>query len=338
MLRPALRRIRKQQRMIGRLLTLERQYYAGALHPSMWRRGFTSNRVYSYPGIEDRSLPYITDVAFHRHANALNSPSAQMLVQHKQVFAEALTARGLAGSAPETYGIVSARGFRARSADALERLRAQDLVVLKPTAGYGGGGVRLVPASEAESTVTDARHDLVVQERVVQHPELRAIHPGGLNTVRVLAVRLPDDGPVLAAAVHRWGNAASGPVDNLSAGGISSSVDVATGRLGPARGRARGRHRPEHDRHPDTGAPITGVVVPQWPAVCALALRLMDAFPELDVVGWDIAVSDRGPLVIEGNGASPAVSIFQFHGPFVHDPRVRRFFVGKGMLPARREA
>ncbi|MCV2490721.1 hypothetical protein OF117_15280 [Geodermatophilus sp. YIM 151500] len=332
MLRAAARWVRDAERVAGRLLRLERSDYAGALHPAMWRRGFLSNRRYAYPGIEDRSLPYISDLAFHTRARALNTPAAQVLVQHKHVFADALAARGLAACAPEVYATIGPGGLRVRSPGHGDRLRAQDLVVVKPTSGYGGGGVRLVTPAEAEATVADPRCDLIVQERVLQHPELRAVNPGSLNTLRVLAVRLPGHGPLLAAAVQRWGRVGTGPVDNLSAGGLCSAVDLDTGRLGPAVGRPRDRRRVEHDTHPDSGARIAGVLVPQWPQVRDLAFRLMAAFPELDHVGWDIAVTDRGPLVIEGNGSMPGVNVFQFHGPFLTDPRLLEYYVGKGML------
>ena len=43
----------------------------------------------------------------------------------------------------------------------------------------------------------------MVQERLRQHPVLEAVNPGSLNTMRVLALRLPEDGPVIVAAVHR---------------------------------------------------------------------------------------------------------------------------------------
>jgi hypothetical protein len=254
------------------------------------------------------------------------------------VFADALTARGLGSSAPELYGTVTADGFLPRSPGALERLLQQETVVLKPTSGRGGSGVRLVPPTEVADLVAPGGTELLVQERIVPHPDIAAIYPGSLNTVRVLAVRLPGSGPVLAAAIHRWGAAGTGPVDNISSGGLCSAVDLETGRLGPAVGRPRARSRPEFDRHPDTGAPITGVLVPDWPAVRDLALRLMAAFPEVAHVGWDLAVSDRGVQVIEGNGNMPAVYIFQFHGSFLGDPRLRDYYRSKGLLPSRGSA
>lgn len=325
--------LRRDARALVRLAKLEYEH-GGGVSPSMLRRGFLSNRRYFYPGIEDRSVPFVSDVAVHMHSHRLNTTTGRALVRHKHVFAEALLARGLADFAPETYGLVTRRGLLARSGDAAERLRAQDMVVLKPWVGLGGTAVRLAPAQEVFDLTVRQGQELVVQERLVQHPDLRPINPHALNTARLLTVRLPD-GPVVAAASHRWGTERSGAVDNVASGGLTSSVDKETGRLGPATETVHGRQVISHDRHPETGVQVAGVVLPQWAEVRDLALRLMNAFPELDHVGWDIAVTDRGPRVVEGNAGMPALTPFQLSGSFLRDDHLRAFYIRHGMLPAR---
>jgi hypothetical protein len=333
--KPSLRRLRRYGHTMLRLAREEREQYAGALHPSMWRRGFLSNRLYIYPGIEDPSLPYINDVRIHLHSHTLNTPAARTMMKNKLFFADALEARGMGPWAPHAYGTLTDRGFRPRSAAAREHLLTQKTVVLKPVSGMGGEGVRMVPVPELEGLGAEAGREYLVQERLVQHPELRRISPGSLNTARLLSVRLPGQGDVLAAATHRFGTAASWPVDNVAAGGLDCGVDVTTGRMGPLREFPRDRHRVEHDRHPDTGAHVTGTIVPQWPEVRQLAQRLMIAFPELDHVGWDIAVTDRGPRVVEGNADMPALMPIQMDGPFLNDPRLREYYVRHGLLSPR---
>jgi hypothetical protein len=326
-----LKRVRGNMRVVGRLVRMERESYPGRLHPSMWRRGFLSSRVNSYPGVEDPSVPYIDDVRYQFRCSSLNPPWGRILLQDKNVFADALAARGLGACAPEVYGLVTPQGLRARSRSAHERLRDQDTVVLKPTTGYGGRAVRLASPREVESMAAPTGTALLVQERVTQHPALSRINPHSLNTIRVLTVRLPD-GPVLAVATHRWGTARSAPVDNVSSGGLASEVNLATGQLSPARRLAHDGRPVEFDDHPDTGARIAGVVVPHWSAVRDLTVRLMDAFPEVDHVGWDLAVSDHGVRVIEGNGTTPEVPGMQIHGSFLQDPRLREYYERKGLL------
>jgi hypothetical protein len=319
-------------RLVGRFARLERSHYAGAVHPGLWRRGFLSSRLYQYPGIEDPALPYVNDLKMHTRMGALNGAAAKTLLRDKNAFADALVARGLGAQAPEVYGTVSGGRFRPRSEAARERLRAQESVVLKPLDGNGGHGLRVVPGAEVEGTASSSSADLLVQERLRQHPVLARVNPDSLNTLRILALRL-QDGPVIAAVVHRWGVAGSGAVDNVSSGGLSSSVDLETGLLGPAVGRPRDRRRVEHDTHPDTGEQIAGVGVPLWPEVLDLTRRLMTAFSEVDHVGWDLAVTDRGAAVIEGNGSMPNLNLFQYHGSFLQDERLREYYVRNRLLP-----
>jgi D-alanine-D-alanine ligase-like ATP-grasp enzyme len=44
--------------------------------------------------------------------------------------------------------------------------------------------------------------------------------------------------------------------------------------------------------------------------VKALAESAALAFPSLKIIGWDICISDRGPLIIEGN-SSPGLALIQ---------------------------
>ena len=64
-----------------------------------------------------------------------------------------------------------------------------------------------------------------------------------------------------------------------------------------------------------------------------LVLRAMRAFPDAIHIGWDVAVSDRGPLIIEGNARMPAIRVVQAHGPFALDPACREFYQRWGLLP-----
>jgi glutathione synthase/RimK-type ligase-like ATP-grasp enzyme len=67
------------------------------------------------------------------------------------------------------------------------------------------------------------------------------------------------------------------------------------------------------DRHPNTGAAIVGRQLPQWEEIKALAVQAHRAFDDRVIVGWDIGVTDQGPLVVEGN-SSPDLDIVQRFG------------------------
>lgn len=329
---PVLQRVTGGARLLARLARLELADAPAARDPSLWRRGFLSSRRALYPGIEDPSVPYLSDLTLERRLYGINSRTARVLLGDKLVFFEALTARGLGDRAPEVYGTARGGSFRPRSEQARQAFLEQADVIVKPVAGRAGRGVRrLAPAQVLSGDL--GGEEVVVQQRVAAVPEWAAVNPASLNTTRVVTVRPREGPPVVAAAVQLYGTAGSGVVDNLSEGGICSRVDLADGRLGPAVGDPRQGRRTSYDVHPDTGLPLAGATVPGWPALRGLALELMAAFPEADHVGWDLCLTPDGPRVVEGNGASPSLVIVQVHGPFLADPVVRRCYAEHGLHP-----
>jgi hypothetical protein len=99
-------------------------------------------------------------------------------------------------------------------------------------------------------------------------------------------------------------------VDNIHAGGIAAPVDLATGRLGRATDLGVRVDSAWHARHPVTGAPIEGRILPLWPEALELVKRAHDLIGDRVVVGWDVAILDDGPCLIEGNG-KPDVDLIQ---------------------------
>ena len=64
------------------------------------------------------------------------------------------------------------------------------------------------------------------------------------------------------------------------------------------------------DVHPTTGGRITGREIPMWEEVCDLVRRAHGAFEDWVVIGWDVAVTASGPLLVEGNNG-PDIDLIQ---------------------------
>jgi hypothetical protein len=143
---------------------------------------------------------------------------------------------------------------------------------------------------------------LLIQPCIRNHRDLLALTPGGLCTVRVVTYRTPGERARVLLAAYKMPTGDS-PADNFHTGGIVAPVDIDTGMLGPAIRRA-GRVLVPVDRHPDTGAVIEGHVLPWWPETMALATQALDAAHQRPTIGWDIAITDDGPVLIEGNSMS----------------------------------
>ena len=140
------------------------------------------------------------------------------------------------------------------------------------------------------------------------HPALAPLSDGALCTVRVMTVRLPDAPPEPVGAVIRSPRPGA-VVDNFDAGGFASAVELATGRL------RRTIRQDERSRifvcpSPHAGAGDAGLALPDWPACLALAVRAHALVPALPVAGWDVALTDEGPVLTEGN-TFPCASLMQ---------------------------
>lgn len=127
---------------------------------------------------------------------------------------------------------------------------------------------------------------------------------GGLCTVRVVTVRPHGGRAELVLGLYKM-TVGEAVADNFHFGNIIAPVDIATGRLGAGIWHRDGVLKPV-ERHPDSGAVIEGYRVPFWDGAVSIALRGLDAARLVTSLGWDIAITDDGPVVVEANtGSSP---------------------------------
>lgn len=191
--------------------------------------------------------------------------------------------------------------------------------VIKPTLGSKGRAIRI--GCSLDEIAVYRGEDAILTAFVEQADYAKAIFPDALNTIRFLMLRDREGRPVAAAAIHRFGTAASVPVDNFSAGGLVAKVDLHTGRMSDAISIGADNRVLRQASHPGSGTAIAGVGVQHWDRVVDLVHALGRAFPEFVYVGWDIAVTEAGPVVIEGN-AHPSLRFFQLYDPLLDDPRL----------------
>lgn len=183
----------------------------------------------------------------------------------------------------------------------------------KPLAANMGRGARIVSADPDElRTIAEADQHMIFQPVVEQHPTLASLNPSSVNTIRINTLRTDDEveSHVATLRVGREGRI----VDNAAAGGMCVKIDMATGQLGPF-----ARTKPEistrkFERHPDTGVAFASIVVPHWQQVLDLVLRGARAMAPLRSLGWDVAVTPKGPVIIETNAAW-APEVFQLCQP-----------------------
>ncbi len=210
-------------------------------------------------------------------------------------------------------------------------LRDRRKVMVKPNSESGGKGVAKLASwdlSDPQRLYRSLRESGadIVEDVIVQHPAMAALNPSSTNTLRVVTI-INEQGPHVLYAHIRIGNS-DRPVDNLHSGGMFSPIDLDTGKIQyPAYDKARNTYT----HHPRTGVELQGYQIPYWRETRELCLKAALVVPQMRYVGWDVAITERGPIFVEGNNL-PGYDILQMP-PHTPDkigmlPRFREFVTG----------
>lgn len=177
--------------------------------------------------------------------------------------------------------------------------------MVKPINSSFGRGVKLVCAENKRKATAVfsmmlclSPDGFVAEERIIQCDELAAFHPQSVNTVRLITMRHEERVRIWYQS-FRIGKGKS-VVDNLGADGIGVIVDSETGTLGDAYDMMGNIY----EVHPDTGKQLKGYRIPRWNEAVDLAKELAQVVPDVRYVGWDLALTDNGWIMIEGNDKS----------------------------------
>lgn len=138
----------------------------------------------------------------------------------------------------------------------------------------------------------------IVESYINQHEALGKLYPHGVSSLRVVTVC--DKGKIQIILATLLVGAGGLSMSNFHQGGLRVPIDINTGELSEKGLRTKVK-RGWYTAHPDTGVPFKGFCIPHWSEVMNLVIRAHKCFPIIHSVGWDVAISTSGPLIIEGN-------------------------------------
>jgi hypothetical protein len=319
---------------------------------SAWRRGFLSQTYLLYDLDRNDPSDYLSDYAQRMRSARVNALYGFCL---SNKYGCALLMEHLGCAHPAVHGLVL-KGVLRRQDGTTPGDVAQYLIsliaregglVLKPVWSSKGRGIVFLTEKEGRlllngrtvsptdlPSVVRRLDNYLVTSFVAQAEYARRMYPEATNTIRLLtAWDLAQDAPFITVAAHRIGTSRSRPVDSFKGGlgGLSASLDMETGTLGPAVGMDSAGRRRSYSHHPETGAAIAGVQVPFWQAMKDMVLSAAGRTPQLPYVGWDMAVTDVGPCVIELNDRI-GLYVWEVHGGVLRDERVRIFLKSCGFI------
>lgn len=175
-------------------------------------------------------------------------------------------------------------------------------LVIKRHDGQCGIGVEVIQTAgltyEKLLDRMNKTNNTLVEEYIVQHPDLMALSPSGLNTVRIYTqLNKNDEVEILGCRLRISINSV---VDNLAAGNVAAPIDENTGIVtGP--GVYSHIAKADEYTHPITKIPIVGFRIPFWNQTIEFSKRAALHLKECRSIGWDIAITADGPELIEGN-------------------------------------
>ena len=147
----------------------------------------------------------------------------------------------------------------------------------------------------------------IFQELLRPHAAVEALIGARLSTVRVMVI-LGEDGPHILRATWRV-PVGEGPADVYWRGNMMGAIDPETGNV-ERLVRGSGLTLEHCEKHPETGAPLLGCAFPAWEDMKAIVLAAAATLPGLPLQGWDVALTERGPVLVElePDGGEPAVT------------------------------
>ena len=143
------------------------------------------------------------------------------------------------------------------------------------------------------------------QTRLAPHPKIVDLLGNQISTVRMF-VLVDGQGPVLLRASWKIPSGESVADNFWRSGNMLGGIDVETGRVIRVLRRTPTGSE-EVNAHPKTGTSFDGLVFPEWDRMREVVLQGSTAVPNCHFQGWDVALTDRGPVLVEleGDGGDP---------------------------------
>ena len=139
----------------------------------------------------------------------------------------------------------------------------------------------------------------IFQTKLRGHSDLVPAVGTRLSTARVVTIAT-EDGPRLFSAAWKIIGGANVADNYWRPGNILAALDLGSGRVLKAV-TGHGFEMKDIDRHPSTGAVLQGLALPRYQDVIESAIEGHRTLRNIGIIGWDIGVTDDGPVIVETN-------------------------------------
>lgn len=173
-------------------------------------------------------------------------------------------------------------------------------IFIKPTDGIGGKGILKINKGEQISLEDlSMDKDYIIEQTLIQEEGLSQINPFCINTLRVITVRLR--GKIVVPNCFLRVGIGEAYVDNASLGGIFVTYDIDKNKLGAVAYQLFKNGAKSFAKHPVSNFIFKDASLPFNEEVRSLVTNAAESFEDIDLIGWDVALTQDGPVIIEGN-------------------------------------
>ncbi len=190
-------------------------------------------------------------------------------------------------------------------------IKENNKVVLKNSGGCSGKQVYVSKEDDTVDSILEKfrkEHYNLMEQTISNCPQIKSLNPTSLNTLRIVTVRAGKYFKVICACIRI--GAKNARLDNVSMGGGAARINIETGKIDSF--FVSNSFRDNDSSASQNGRDEIGFQVPYWKEAIGILEKASLIVPEIHIVGWDVAITETGPYIIEGN-ESFHTDVMQFY-------------------------
>jgi len=249
----------------------------------------------------DEYIDYQSFMETRNIANRIGKIDSQViLLRDKFLFFNYMKSNNL--PVPDVFGFISNDILYDAQMNAVEwsALSEEKEYFIKDIDGECASFVKKIKDYDAFLQIRDEikKGRYILQRKIEQSSKMNLLNSGSINTLRIVTIN-KNGNPYVLTSLLRVGTKKTGNVDNWAAGGIA--VGVQKDGFLKEFGYFKPHYGTKTNIHPDSKIVLSQFKVPMFDSALKMACRAHKFFYNIRAIGWDIAISENGPVFIEGN-------------------------------------
>ena len=243
---------------------------------------------------------FVTTKSYYKILNYLNDPKYTCTMSDKLLFDRIF----------KDYLGREFLDLRTASVDDFKKfIKGKKHVFAKPPLDFGGHGIEKIAVKDIKDVdklfkeLKNKKLNLI-EEEIIQHPIVEKLNPYAVNSFRIVTLVNKGKAYILANALRI-------NIDDAIAIGCNDAymkLDEEGYLISPVVDDLANIY----ETHPVTGVKFSELKIPFVKEAFDMALKAALEVPEVRYVGWDFAITEKGPVIVEGN-EYPSYGLVQYY-------------------------